>query len=67
MVGSRTPGASKNVLPGAPHKLEAAYHLAKKYKKIDTRQHRRIFPGGASVLNASRAGSRPHDAWVHSS
>ena len=37
-----------------------------RFFESNTRQHRRIFRGCASVLNAGRAGSRPHEAWVHS-
>ena len=53
-----------------PFRVATMPHTFCKNKKQkfmeNTRQHRRIFRGCASVLNAGRAGSRPHEARVHS-
>ena len=38
------------------------YYITRKHETTQTH-----FSGGASLLNAGRAGSWPHEAWVHSS
>ena len=59
---------SRNSVPSKllPYKggTRAAEWLEVILKHETTQTH---FSGGASVLNAGRARSRPHEAWVHSS